>query len=117
MTPNTLPLVCAAPGCEEPVPRTHRQGRPAIYCSPEHRPSAATNPPRRRTSTVVVEVAHPETSPDGRPADRVWTVRLRRGTITVIIADNLGWPTANALHQQLANLLGPTPQHTGAAID
>ena len=95
---------CARDGCTNPVARTGRQGRPAIYCSP------ACRPPRHLT----VEVTHPDTSPDGRPADRVWTVRLRRGHHTVTIADNLGWPSATALAGQLDQLINPPRQEPGA---
>jgi hypothetical protein len=105
---------CAAPGCEQPVQRTNHTGRPAIYCSPECRPSRNRTP---RRAHVVVEVDHPDISPDGRPADRVWTVQLRRGDHRVVIADDLGWPTANALAHELNHLLNTTPPRTGGAID
>lgn len=95
--------ICAAPGCDNPVVRRAR-GRPAIYCSPACRPSRRTARPR-----LQVEIDHPDTSPDGRPTDRVWVVRLRRGPRTVTIADNLGWPSANTLAGQLNDLLAPTP--------
>lgn len=105
---------CAAPDCEQPVPRTNHTGRPAIYCSPGCRPSHNRTP---RRAGVTVEIEHPDVSPDGRPADRVWTVRLRKGEHRVVIADNLGWPTANALAHQLNDLLNTTPARTGGAID
>jgi hypothetical protein len=98
---------CAADGCERPVPTRTTPGRPSIYCSPACRPSA-----KRAGRTVTVEIDHPDHSPDGRPAQRVWTLRLRRGTHT--IADNLGWPTASALAGQLQQLLHPTPPERGA---
>ena len=94
--------VCAAADCENPVPRRPGRGRPAIYCSPECRPT-------RCRPGVVVEVDHPEASPDGRRAQRVWTVRLRRGRRTVVIAEDLGWPSAHALAAQLEDLLGAAP--------
>jgi hypothetical protein len=106
--------MCAAPGCEQPVHRTNHTGRPAIYCSPACRPSRNRTP---RRAGVVVEVEHPDISPDGRPADRVWTVQLRRGEHVVTIADDLGWPTANALARELNDLLDTTPPQTGGAID
>lgn len=111
--------VCAAPGCDRAVPRTDRRGRPAIYCCPGCRPTArrTTGPTTGRTGLVSVEVANPETSPDGRPAGRVWTVRLRRDDRVVLIADDLGWPSANALALDLRELLHPTRHDTGAAID
>jgi hypothetical protein len=108
-------VTCAAPGCDQPVHRTNHTGRPAIYCSPNCRPSH--NPTPRRAQ-VVVEVEHPDISPDGRPADRVWTVQLRRGEHRVVIANDLGWPSANALARGLTDLLSTTtPPRTGGAID
>jgi hypothetical protein len=99
---------CAAPSCDNPVPPSPR-GRPPIYCSPACRPSR-----QPRSSSVYVEIDHPATSADGRPVERLWTVRLRRGNRAVVIADNLGWPSANALAHELFDLLTPT---RGAAID
>ncbi|MDQ3781895.1 MAG: hypothetical protein M3349_03035 [Actinomycetota bacterium] len=107
---TTEPADCAAPGCANPVPRRPGPGRPAIYCSPDCR----TN---RRRPQVHVEIDHPDTSPDGRPVQRVWTVRLRRGEHVVVIANDLGWPSANALAGQLHDLLRPNPQQTGGTID
>ncbi len=102
--------VCASPGCDKAVPRRPGPGRPPIYCSPDCRT-------RRRQHKIIVEVDHPELSPDGRPVTRVWTVRLRRGHHVVVIADNLGWPTANALACQLDHLLHPALHQNGAAIE
>jgi hypothetical protein len=101
MTPPPRAMTCARPDCTNPVP-PNRTGRPAIYCSPACRPS-------HRPSAVTVEVDHPDTSPDGRPPERVWTVRLRRGEHIVVIADGLGWPTATALARQLDDLLTTRP--------
>lgn len=106
-----VPSICAREGCDEVVVRKPR-GRPARYCSPSCRPGA----PRARRPPVFVEVDHPDTSPDGRPAGRVWTVTLRRGPQAVVIADDLGWPSAHALARQLEDLLGPVPRR-GGAID
>ena len=102
--------VCAAPGCNNTVVRRAR-GRPASYCSPACRPSRRTARPR-----LTVELDHPDTSPDGRPTDRVWVVRLRRGPRTVTIADNLGWPSAASLADQLNDLLTPPPYDKGDPI-
>lgn len=109
------PVTCAAPGCDQTVPRPNRPGRPAIYCSADCRPTRAHAAVRR--TDVVVEVDHPATSPDGRPTERVWTVRLRRGKRIVVIVNDLGWPTANALAHDLNDLLLANPPHKGAAID
>lgn len=110
--PEVTPT-CAREGCEEPVVRKPR-GRPALYCSPSCRPGLHRRRPRRLP--VVVDVEHPDTSPDGRSARRVWTVTLRRGSQAVTIADNLGWPSAHALSRQLEDLLDPVPDK-GGAID
>jgi len=88
-----MKLLCAADGCDNPVPPTKR-GRPAIYCGPTCRPSF-------KDKSLVVEVAHPDESKDGRPVDRSWTVRLRRGKRVVVVAAGLGWPSASALSQEL----------------
>lgn len=107
MTPA---LACAASGCTDPVPRRPGPGRPALYCSPACRP-------KHRRPKILVEVDHPETSPDGRPVQRVWTVRLRRGQQVVVIADDLGWPSANALAGQLDDLLRPGSRQRGGTIE
>ena len=101
---------CAAPGCDKVVVRRPGPGRPAIYCSPACRAS-----PLR--PAIVVEVDHPEASTDGRDARRVWTVRLRRGRRVVVVAENLGWPSASALAGQLDDLLGPATGQRGGGLD
>jgi hypothetical protein len=103
-------ITCAAPDCDNTVVRRPR-GRPAIYCSPTCRPGRRSGHPR-----LTVEIGHPDTSPNGRPTGRVWTVQLRRGPHTVTLADNLGWPSATALADQLNNLLHPTPRDKGDPI-
>ena len=101
---------CAAEDCTNPVPRKRQRGRPAIYCSPECRPS-------RRSRGISVDVVHPEESDDGRPAQRVWSVRLRRGRRSVTIADSLGWASATALSEELRALLSPAPRRKGAPLE
>ena len=108
MTRSREPAVCAAPGCNNVVERAHTPGRPAIYCSVTCRPS------HHRTG-VAVEVAHPDASPDGRDASRVWAVRLRRGQRVVTVADGLGWPSAAALANDLEALLLSRPRQEGGA--
>jgi len=85
-------------------------GRPFIYCSRECRPN-------HRRPAIRVEVDHPDTSPDGRPVQRVWTVRLRRGQRVVVIADDLGWPSAKALAGELNDLLRPASRQKGGTIE
>lgn len=108
MTPT--PAACAALGCSNLVPRRAGAGRPAVYCSPVCRPN-------HRRPGILVEVDHPETSPDGRPVERVWAVRLRRGRDFVVIADDLGWPSANALAGALDDLLRPSSRQTGGTME
>lgn len=62
--------------------------------------------------TIVLE--HPEVSPDGRPTDRVWAVRLRRREHVVTIAEDLGWPSATALANALEAVLYPRREEGGA---
>jgi len=104
------PVACAAPDCTNPLPRRTGPGRPFRYCSPACRPSL-------RRPGILVEVDHPEVSRDGRPVERVWTVRLRRGHQVVVIAEDLGWPSATALAGQLDDLLRPRPRHKGGTIE
>jgi len=66
---------------------------------------------------LVVEVDHPDASADGRAPPRVWTVRLRRGKQIVVIAENLGWPSANALAGQLDDLLRPAAGQRGGRLN
>ncbi|MGI8984749.1 MAG: hypothetical protein ACR2HM_09505 [Acidimicrobiales bacterium] len=66
---------------------------------------------------VLVEVDHPDASPDGRPPERVWIVRLRRGQQVVVIADDLGWPSAHALAGALGDLLHPGPRQKGRTME
>jgi len=116
MNPPTGPtavVLCAAPGCDHPVTRTSRPGRPPIYCSPACRPSRD----HRGTDRLVVEVDH-EPAPTGtRPTGRIWIVRLRRSAHTVVIATELGRPSADHLANQINALLDSHPPPSGAAID
>ena len=106
-------VVCAAPGCDEPVVRTGRRGRPAVYCAPACRPAG-----RGRAGVhVVVEVDHEPTPDNERPTGRVWLVRLRRGTQSVVIAAELGKPSADLLAGQLNELLATRRQALGAAME
>jgi len=126
---------CANPNCHNPLPARAHTGRPAIYCSPAcrqrrprprrtppadptpARPTAGSAPSADASAAIVVELDHPDQSPDGRPVERVWTLRLRRRHHVVIVAEGLGWPTANALARQLTRLLADTSPTQGAAID
>jgi hypothetical protein len=89
-------LTCAAPGCDEHVVRTGR-GRAGVH--------------------VVVEVDHQPTPDNERPTGRVWIVRLRRGTQSVVIAAELGRPSADLLAGQLNELLATRRRVKGAAME
>jgi hypothetical protein len=105
--------ICAAPSCDNPLPERGGRGRPALYCSPECRPAG-----RGRSGVhVVVEVDHEPTPDDERPAGRIWLVRLRRGEQAVVIAAELGRPSADHLAGQLNGLLATRRRSKGASID
>jgi len=108
----TRTVTCAAPGCDEPVVR-NRRGRPAIYCSPECRPAARGH----AGVHVVVEVDHEPTPDNERPTGRIWLVRLRRGSHSVVIAAELGRPSAEHLAGQLNELLASRRRANGAAME
>jgi hypothetical protein len=83
---------------------------PTLLSSLRRSPAGSQGP-------VIVEVDHPDTSPDGRPAERVWVVvTLRRGQRSVVLANDLGWPSAHALAGQLEDLLHRPVPHEGGAI-
>jgi hypothetical protein len=94
------PVLCAAPGCENPVLRRPGQsGRPPIYCSPTCRPSYT-----RPTVTVEVEQADGDDQPG-----RDWVVRLRRGRRVVVLGHGLGRFSATAFASELRCFLeGPS---------
>jgi hypothetical protein len=64
---------------------------------------------------VIVEVDHEPTPDDERPTGRVWLVRLPRGTQGVVIAAELGRPSADLLAGQLHELLATRRRVKGAA--
>lgn len=109
-TPNVI--VCAAPGCDEPVVRGGR-GRPRIYCSPGCRPGRL----RQAGSALIVEVDHEPTPDDIRPTGRIWMVRLRRAHHTVVIATQLGRPSADHLAGKITKLLVGGRRAEGGAIE
>jgi hypothetical protein len=101
---------CARDGCDNLVMRSARPGRPAIYCSPECRPT------RQKGSLLSVSVTHEPTEEGTRPAGRIWQVQLRRGARSVTIADGLGRPSAEHLARQVSELFSLS-QAEGGAID
>jgi hypothetical protein len=99
-------VLCAAAGCENPLPQGSGRGRPAIYCSPGCRPTAIKHHRRH----VEVEVAHEPTHDGDRPSGRVWSVTIRRGAHGVVIATELGRPSAESLAAQVNALLNDRPK-------
>ncbi len=96
--------LCAAEGCTNTVPDRVGRGRPFLYCSTTCRPTSA----KAHQKAFSVEVDHEPTLPDERPVGRVWSVRLRRGERYVVIATELGRPSAENLAAQINDLLdGP----------
>ena len=89
-------VVCAAPGCDNPVIRRPGQvGRPPIYCSATCRRS------HRRSSLSV------DAGPSGTGEDpgREWEVRLRRGERHVVVRHGLGRFSATALATEIRALI------------
>jgi hypothetical protein len=99
-------VLCAAKGCENPLPAGSGRGRPAIYCSPGCRPTAL----KHHRRLVEVEVAHEPTQEGDRPSGRVWSVTIRRGAHGVVIATELGRPSAESLAAQVRALLNNRPK-------
>jgi hypothetical protein len=91
--------LCAKDGCDNTVLRSGRPGRPAIYCSPECRPT----PPKVRG--LSVSVTHEPTEENTRPAGRIWQVQLSRGARMVMIADGLGRPSAEHLARRVSEII------------
>ena len=100
---------CAADGCDNVVARRNGPGRPAIYCSPECRPSG------RASAPISVEVD--QLDDDEVQGGRSWVVRLRRGDRSVELGQGLGRFSAVVLATELRQLLGDAPRERGGAID
>lgn len=96
---------CAAPGCTNAITPA-RTGRPARFCSTACRVRAHRH---AGAAPVSVEVDMGSASSRGRPPERAWMVRLRRGDRSVIVAIGLRRYAADRLATQIADLLGPTP--------
>ncbi len=109
---ETNGVICAAPTCENPVPAQSGRGRRAIYCSPGCRPTA-----QQHIHRLGVEIDHEVTESGERPTGRVWSVRLHRGNRCVVVATELGRPSAEHLAAQINGLLTVHPSTQGVAID
>jgi hypothetical protein len=99
-------MLCAAANCDNSLPVGSGRGRPAIYCSPRCRPTAL----KQHRRNVEVEVAHEPTQEGDRPSGRVWSVTIRRGARGVVIAAELGRPSAESLAAQVTALLNDRPK-------
>jgi hypothetical protein len=105
--------LCHAPGCEAALAPQTGRGRRRIYCSPRCRARAVAAGGR-----LTVEVDHEPVDEDAwRPAGRVWFVRLRRGRRAVVVATELGRPTADHLASQIADVISPRRREDGAAME
>ena len=110
--PADQPKVCAARGCREPLPAQSGRGRRRIYCSPRCRSISLA-----RSAALRVEVDHDSDADSGRPTGRVWLVRLRRGNAEVVVATELGRPSADHLAGQIAELIGGRQRAQGGAME
>jgi hypothetical protein len=95
------PKVCATQGCSELLPAPTGRGRPRLYCSPKCRSTGVA-----RSGALSIEVDHDGDDSNGRPTGRVWLVRMRRGSNDVVVASELGRPSADHLAGQISQLIG-----------
>ena len=95
---------CAAPDCTTTLTTT-LTGRPARFCSDACRSRAYRHRQRNSDTPVSVEVDTGSASARGRPPERAWLVRLRRGERTVIVAIGLRRGAADRLAEQISDLL------------
>jgi hypothetical protein len=106
---------CAAPGCTNTI-RRNDSGRPARYCSPACRVRNHRYRQQATTAPITVEVDMGSATSRGRPAERAWLVRIRRGDRNVIVNTGLRRPHADRLAEQLTDLLIDTPQNNQTSV-
>jgi hypothetical protein len=104
---------CRTEGCDNPVPARTGRGRPFTYCPTCRPPQQRKNP----TVSLFAEIDHTPTTENIRPAGRIWSVRLRRGTLSVTVAEELGRPSADHLVRQINELIGAPSSAEGDAIE
>ncbi len=80
-------------------------GRPAKFCSPACRVRAHRASQCEAAAPVLVEVDMGSATSRGRPPERAWMIRLRRGERSVIVAFGLRHSAAERLAGQIADLL------------
>lgn len=107
---GTDPPTCAGPGCGNPLPEA-TTGRPARFCSAACRVRSHRQAHREKDLPVAVEVDMGSASSRGRPPERAWMVRLRRGKRSVIVAIGLRRSAADRLATQITELLGSDDVH------
>jgi hypothetical protein len=83
-----------------------------MYCSPECRPSGVA-----RSGRLTVEVDHESQEDDCRPVGRVWFVKICRGRRQVVVATELGRPSADHLAAQIEDLIRPRRRADGGAME
>ncbi len=76
-----------------------------MFCSAACRVRAHRTRQRDAYEPVSVEVDMGSATSRGRPSERAWMVRLRRGQRSVIVAVGLRRPAAERLAGQIADLL------------
>ena len=106
------PKVCTTPGCEEELPPPSGRGRPRLYCSTKCR---STNTARGGAFSVEVDYEGDEAA--SRPTGRVWLVRMRHGNDEVVVATELGRPSADHLAGQIAQLIDRPRRAQGSAME
>jgi hypothetical protein len=65
---------------------------------------------------LSVEVDHEGDQAAGRPTGRVWLVRMRRGRNEVVVASELGRPSADHLAGQISQLIDRRRRAQGGAM-
>jgi len=106
------PTICARPDCENALGDYAGIGRPRLFCSPQCRRTNVA-----RGGTLNVEVDYEGEAGAGRPTGRVWFVRLRRGSAEVVIATELGRPSADHLAGQISRLIDQRQRAQGGAME
>jgi hypothetical protein len=66
---------------------------------------------------LSVEVDSENEEGAGRPTGRVWLVRLRRGKDEVVVANELGRPSADHLAGQISQLIDQRRRAPGGAME
>jgi hypothetical protein len=80
-------------------------GRPARFCSPACRVRSHRAATKDKAQPISVEVDLGSASSRGRPIERAWLVRLRRGQRSVIVAIGLRRAAADRLAEEIADLV------------